>query len=117
MKKIVKQTAVIPNFLGQPDVYLEKETGRAFRRIYGGMQWPGANPGALIVVAEDLRMDAALGERKLLVLAEYENRNPSEIITRCKELKGFLEVEKFYGDVTNRPMMILMKRGEVKIRL
>ncbi len=118
MKKIVKRTAVISKFLDQPDVYFEEEgTGRTFRRIVGGMQWPGANPGALVVVAEDLRMDPDLEERKLRVLGEYENRNPSEIIARCEELKGFLEVEKFYGDTTNRPMMTLMRRSEAKIRL
>lgn len=115
---IIKQTAVIPNLLGQPDFScLEKETGRKFRRIYGGMQWPGANPGAVVVLAEDLEMDEALDERKIWILAEYENRNLSEIMTRCKDLEGLMQVENFYGDTTNRPMMTLMRSSETKISL
>ncbi|MBU4491584.1 MAG: hypothetical protein KKD69_03885 [Euryarchaeota archaeon] len=115
---IIEQISVIPNFLGQPDkIYHEKETGRKFRRIYGGMQWPGTNPGAVVVLAEDLEIDAAVDEHKILILAEYENRSPSEIMTRCKELKGLMKVEKFYGDTTNRPMMSLMRRGKLKINL
>ena len=94
----------------------EKETGRKCRRIYGGMQWPGANPGAVVVVAEDLEKDAALDERKFWILAEYENRNLSEIMTRCKDLEG-LGVEKFYSDTTNLPMMSLMRSSEAKISL
>ena len=115
---IIKQTALIPNFLGQPNFYyLEKGTGRKFRRISGGMQWPGTNPGALVVVAEDLNMDMTLGEHKFWILAEYENRNPSELVTRCMELNRLMKVEKFYGDTTNRPMMMLMRRSKEKISL
>ena len=117
MKKIIKQTQVIENFLGQPAPFEELGTGRRFRRIVGGMQWPGKKPGALVVIGEDLNIDAALDERKLRVLAEYENRNLSELIARCKELEGLMEVEKFYGDTTNLPMMKLMRRGEAAISL
>lgn len=120
MKKIIKRTAVIPNLLGQPNYYFEEEgTGRKFRRIVGGMQWPGKNPGALVVVAEDLEPDPILDERKLQVLTEYENRNLSEVITRCGELKRFLSVEKFYTDTTDRAMMkvSLKYRTEAQISL
>ena len=115
---IAKQTSVIHDFLGQPNSwYLEKETGRKFRRIYSGLQWPGNKPGAIIVLAEDLGVDAALDERKLWILAEYENRNQSELIDRCDEFKGLMQVEKFYGDTTNRPMMILKNRSKTDFNL
>lgn len=120
MKKIIKRTAVIPNFLGQPSYYFEeKGTGRKFRRIVGGMGWPIINPGALIIIGEDLTIDPALDERKILVLAEYENRDLSEVITRCGELKRFLSVEKFYTDITDGAMMkeSLKYRTEAQISL
>ena len=113
----IKRIDFIPNPLGKPGVYLEKETGRSFRRIYGGMHWPGVNPGAVVIVGEDLEMDAALDKRKIWILAEYENRSPFELLTQCKELKGFLKVQKFYGDNKNRPMMSLMRRGRFEINL
>ena len=114
---IIKQTivpsTVVPYFLGKPDLgYLEMGTGRRFRRISIGLQWPASNPGAVVVVAEDFLMDPALDERKLWVLAEYENRNPSELISRCNEFKEFMQVEKFYGDTTNRPMMTFLHRSD-----
>jgi hypothetical protein len=117
-KMIIKQTTVVPNYLGKPDWgYLEMETGRKFRRIYGGMQWPASNPGAVVVVAEDLEMDPALDERKLWILDEYENRNPSELIGRCSEFKGLMQIEKFYGDTTNRPMMTFLRSTKANFSL
>ena len=74
MNKIVKQTAVTPNLLNQPNVwYLERETGRKYRRIVAGMQWPIANPGALVVVAENLKEDPTLAEHKFQILADAKN--------------------------------------------
>jgi hypothetical protein len=93
------------------------ETGRKFRRIYSGLQWPGSNPGAVVVVAEGLEMEAALDERKLWILAEYENRNPSELISRCNEFKGLMQIEKFYGDTTNRPMMTFLHSNKANFSL
>ena len=113
MNKINKQ-----GFLGQPSYFfVEEGTGRMFRRIAGGMSWPGANPGALVVVGEDLNPDRALNERKLRVLAEYESRSLSELVVRCEELQGLMGVEDFYCDTTNQSMMRLFYQGEFKVSL
>jgi len=115
---IIKQTTIVPNYLGKSDWgYRETETGRNFRRIYAGMQWPASHPGAVVVVAEGLEMEAALDERKLWILAEYENRNPSELIGRCNEFKEFMQIENFYGDTTNRPMMTFLHRSKANFSL
>jgi len=95
-KMITKKTSVIPNFLGQPNFYyVDKETGRKYRRIYAGMQWPGVTTGAVIVLGEELEVDADLDEHPIWVLAEYANKNPSEIFTKCHELEGLIQVERF----------------------
>jgi len=95
----------------------DDETGRIFRRIYGGMRWPGASSGAIVVIGEDFEKTAALDEHALWVLHEYENRNASEIIGRCEELKGLLKVEKFYGDTANRLMMKEMRNRNANFSL
>jgi len=119
MRKIIKQTQIVENFLGQPPPFEEVGSARIFRRIVGGLQWPGANPGALVILAEDLQKDPVLGERKLWVLSEYSSGNLSEVVIRCGELKRLKSVEKFYADTTDRAMMkvSLKCRTEAQISL
>ena len=106
------------NILGKPNPeYLDKETGRIYRRVNAGVQWPGSTPGTVVILGEELEMDAVLEEHPIWLLAEYENRNPSDIVARCQELKGLVKVERFYGDNSNRPMMALMRRGKAKFSL
>ena len=115
---IHKVTSAIPNFLGQPDSYYhDRGTGRKYRRIHAGMQWPGSSPGAVVVLGEDLEKDAVLDEHPIWLLAEYENRNPSDIVARCQELKGLMQVESLFGDNSNRPMMALMRSGKANFSL
>jgi len=112
-KMITKQTSLIPNFLGQPDFYyVDKTTGRKYRRIYAGMQWPGVKTGAIIVLGEGLDVDADLGERPIWVLAEYANKNPSEIFAKCREFRELMCVQEFFGDIYNRPMMVLKRKSK-----
>lgn len=106
------------NILGKPNPqYLDKETGRIYRRVHASMQWPGSRPGTVVVLGEDLEMDAVLDEHPIWLLAEYENRNPSDIVVRCQELKGLMQVESFFGDNSNRPMMALMRSGKANFSL
>lgn len=115
---IIKETLAIPGFLGKPDFWFcDKNTGRLYRRIYAGIHWTGGNPGAVAVVAEELEKDATLDEHKLWVLAEYESRALSAILTRCQELRKSKEVEKFFGDTSNRPLMTLKRRSGAEFSL
>jgi hypothetical protein len=112
-KMITKQTSLIPNFLGKPDFYyVDKETGRKYRRIYAGMQWPGAKAGAIIVLGETLEVNADLDERPIWVLAEYANKNPSEIFAKCREFRELMCVQEFFGDIYNRLMMVLKSESK-----
>jgi len=109
---------IVPHFLGKPELgYQEMGSGRRFRRIYSGICWPRGNLGAVVVVAEAFSIDAGLGERKLRVLAEYENRNPSELIDRCNEHKEFMCIENVYGDTGNRPMMTFLRNSKANFSL
>jgi hypothetical protein len=110
---ITNQTSRIPDFLGQPNFYyVDTETGRKYRRIYAGMQWPGANTGAVIVLGEELEVNKDLDEHPIWVLAEYANKNPSEIFAKCQELKGLMCVERFLGDICNQSMMMLKRKSK-----
>lgn len=52
-------------------VFFEGADGRRYRRVAGGLAWPGrGRPGFLVVVGEDLHEDADFGVRHLHRLAE-----------------------------------------------
>ncbi len=98
---------------GVTEEYLvNKKTGKRYSRIFGGIAWPGRQPGCGVVVAEEFEIDETLNKRHYRILAEYENQNPTDLIRRCAEFSRGLSASPFYGDDNNRPMMeILQRRG------
>jgi hypothetical protein len=72
---------------------------------------------AILRVAEASEKNQAIGEHEIHVLDGYENRNISELIERCGEMRGLMKVQKFYGDTDNLPMMRLMRNSKAAFSL
>ena len=108
-----------PSFWGGPPApyYRDTETGREYRRFFGGMAWPDIQTGFIVIVGEELDADKFMDEHKCWILAEYESPNPSDLIRRCREYKGRFEVDRIFGDTKNRPMMEYIRNGKVDFYL
>lgn len=93
--------------------FLNKETGEQYRRVVGGIAWPGINPGYGIVLAENKDKDETLNKRQYKILAEYENENPTELIRRCAEFSKTLCAYPFYGDTDHKPMLEILRNSGI----
>jgi hypothetical protein len=95
--------------------FLNKETGERYRRVAGGIAWPGINPGYGIVLAETKDKDETLNKRTYKILAEYENENPTDLIRRCAEFSKTLCAYPFYGDTDHRPMLEILQKSNIRL--
>lgn len=103
--------------IGGAPIFEDEDSGKTFRRILAGMQWPGSAQGVVVVLGEAYKKNQAIGEHEIHVLDGYENRDISEIIGRCGELRGLMKVQKFYGNTDNIPMMRLMRNSKAAFSL
>ena len=85
--------------------FRDKETGGKYGRIVGGFGWPAAKPGFVVVVAEDLIEEPFLKIRITSVLVEIEDQSLERLFQKCLDLRERYQVEDFYGNTENRPMM------------
>ncbi len=98
---------------GEP-YYFNTETGEKYGEIAGGLAWPGAKEGFLVIAAVDLFEDAELEARHMRVLAEASESNIDISLRYALELQKrfspFLQTIRFYGDTTSVAKMELLDR-------
>lgn len=80
-----------------------------YRRIVGGLAWPGVKPGFAVVVAEG-HEDPASRLRPYYVLGEAEERGMAELFLRCLLLGMRWKISEWYGQADNIPMMTIVGR-------
>jgi hypothetical protein len=84
-----------------------RDSGARYRRILGGLAWPGVNSGFAVIVAEDFAKDHALDVHHLRVLDEVEEARIDDLIRWC----DMVEVNcrkvswTWYTNLNNRPAM------------
>jgi len=84
-----------------------RRSEKRYRRVLGGLAWPGLTPGFAVIVAEDLGKDEALDAHHFRVLDEVEETRIEDLINRCV----MLEVNSrdiswtWYTTLNNRPSM------------
>jgi len=84
--------------------YLDKLTGQKWKRVLGGIGWPQEGvPGMGLVLAEDQEDPSNYS-----VLATVQNYNAGVLIEQCKALELEYLVKKWYGDISDRAMIIMM---------
>ena len=84
--------------------YLDKQTGQKWRRIAGGIGWPQeGQPGLALVLAEDQE-----GPANYSVLVSAQDHNAGTLLEQCKALELEYPLKTWYGDISNRAMMILL---------
>jgi hypothetical protein len=87
--------------------YVCRDSGARYRRILGGLAWPGVNPGFAVIVAENFAKDHALDVHHLRVLDETEEPRIEDLINWC----GMIEANCrnvswcWYTCLNNRPAM------------
>jgi len=69
-----------------------------YRRIVGGLAWPGTAPGFALVLGEETRKDGSFEVHHLHVLAEAEGSTARKLLTRCREFQDQFGKLRFYGD-------------------
>lgn len=96
---------------GEP-YYLNTETGERYGEIVGGLAWPEAKEGFLVIAAVDLFEDAELEARHMRVLAEASESNIDVFLRYALEMQKrfspFLQTIRFYGDTTSAANMELL---------
>lgn len=107
MISVVKKTQIDPLNGGAQTFYHEWNSLRKFRRILGGLAWPGVKPGFAVVLGEEWQKDYEVDVYHLHWLAEVEEVNIERLLEWC----SFFEVMspdvdwQFFGDVRNKPAM------------
>ena len=86
------------------------ETGEEYRRIVGGLAWPGHKPGFSVILGEELEENKKLKLRHLRVLAEAEDFVVEALLRKSCELAKEYSVDRFLGDIQNEGMMILYRQ-------
>ncbi len=98
---------------GEP-YFFNTETGEKYGEIVGGLAWPEAREGSLIIAAVDLFEDAELEARHIRVLAEASESDIDIFLRYALELQKryspLLHTIKFYGDTTSMAGMELLNR-------
>jgi hypothetical protein len=87
--------------------YQCRKTGARYRRVVGGLAWPGLNPGFAVIVAEDLKKDDALDVRHLRVLDEAEEARIEDLIRWCDMIEANCKMVSltWHTNLNNRPAM------------
>lgn len=83
----------------------DKETKAKYARIIGGLGWPGIKPAFAVVLGEDFDEDPSLKIRHLRVFSEIEEGNIERLFQKCLEARDRYQVEDFYGNTENKPMI------------
>lgn len=85
--------------------FRDMKKDRLYQRIWGGVVWPGKNPGFAVVVAEEVSMDPA---PKLFTLAEVEEEIMEKLIIRCIEMTSEFQVSDWHGRISDKESMFYL---------
>jgi hypothetical protein len=89
--------------------FQDKETKAQYVRVIGGLGWPGIKPGFAVVIGEDFEEDPSLKIRHLRVFSEIEEENFERLFQKCLEARDRYQVEDYYGNTENKPMMEFLR--------
>ncbi|MGA2318859.1 MAG: hypothetical protein ABSG71_21125 [Thermodesulfobacteriota bacterium] len=96
---------------GEP-YYFNTETTEKYGEIAGGLAWPEAKEGFLVIAAVDSLENTELESRHIRVIAQTSESNIEVFLKRALELQRqfspFMETIRFYGDTTSLAMMELL---------
>lgn len=67
--------------------FTDNDTREDYRRVYGGVAWPGKRPGFIVLVGESMTPDGAVREHFYRMLIEAEEQDVPALLRRCIELK------------------------------
>jgi hypothetical protein len=82
-----------------------------YRRIVGALAWPRPpEPGALVVLGEDLSPEPALQARRLWVLAERQCAGLGELHIGCREFRHQWAADEWIADVSREQELRLWDR-------
>ena len=70
---------------------------RTYRRVVGGIAWPGNSPGFGVVVGEDMTPPVGVKDPYLYLLGEVEGPDVHTLFKRCVELAVKYHASCFYG--------------------
>jgi len=85
--------------------FQDKETQSKYARVIGGLGWPGIKPAYAVVLGENFDEDPSLKIRHVRVFPEIEEANIERLFQKCLEVRDRYQVEDFYGNTENKPMM------------
>jgi hypothetical protein len=96
---------------GEP-YYFNTETTEKYGEIVGGLAWPEATEGFLVIAAVDFFEDTELEARHIRVLEEVTESDVDTFLKYALELQKhfspFMGTIRFYGDTTSLSMMELL---------
>lgn len=89
-------------------LHVDPTTGQSFRRVEGGLAWPGEGPGFGLVVGEAAVLDQTVGRFPLHVLYEFEELDLLELISRAIAATRMYTVDLWHGDRGDRVALSLL---------
>ncbi|KKM87510.1 hypothetical protein LCGC14_1268080 [marine sediment metagenome] len=89
-------------------LHVDPATGQSFRRLEGGLAWPGDGPGFGLVVGEASVLDRTVGRFPFHVLYEFEELDLIGLISRAIETTREYQVDIWHGDRGDRVALSLL---------
>ncbi len=89
-------------------LHVDPATGQSFRRLEGGLAWPGDGPGFGLVVGEASVLDRTVGRFPFHVLYEFEELDLIGLISRAIETTREYQVDIWHGDRSDRVALSLL---------
>jgi hypothetical protein len=88
--------------------WFDRETGREYGNVVGGLGWPGSKDGCLVVAGVGLTEDTDLEAFPIQVLGETVAEDLDQLLRTALKLKDQFSIGHFYGDLENMGMMALL---------
>ena len=90
-------------------IYEDTDTHYTYRRLVGGMAWPGKRPGAAVVLGEEAHQAPELDARRVRLLWEGEYGDLTRMFQAVLLTRSTWEAHRWYGDPTEMGMMALWR--------
>ncbi|WP_156900647.1 hypothetical protein [Maridesulfovibrio bastinii] len=117
MRLIEKLKPVISPVSGKR-ILKDVETGRNYRRVSGGVAWPyDIKPGAVAVLAEDIKPVRGTDHHRVEVVAEFLHEDHETLCREMANLQDMLQVEVWRTPLNHAGTRLVQMFNERRQRL
>ncbi len=88
--------------------FVDRETGAEYGNVVGGLAWPGAKSGFLVVAAIALTEDINLEAYPITIITEAGDSDSENLFKLGLKFSDDFSVDRFFGDTKDASMMEIL---------